>query len=126
MGLGEFLDAVEAPQRSLIVVNRSVPRPVQTVLENTFVGQQVQVDERDLPAADTDRVLLVDESGGRTEVIASSPLEALTDTILLVNSDLYKTGAVDLGEFELPDVLASKKSRSAYGATRSQTRRSYC
>jgi len=39
-------------------------------------------------------------------VIARSTLDELLESVLLINSDLYKTGAIDLNEVTLPDVLS--------------------
>lgn len=65
-----------------------------------FEDQPVEVGEADLPGS-TDRVLLIEEG----DVIASSPLGALRDAILLVNSDLFVTGSRELPEIELPAVI---------------------
>ena len=84
-----------------MVVNRTAPEPLQNILEDLFAGQGINVDERVSEAYDDDTVLLV-ENG---EVVASSPLQALEDAILLVNSDLFMTGARDFGGTEFPAVL---------------------
>jgi hypothetical protein len=106
MTLETFLDDFESRSRSLVVINRSAPEQIQTMLEEAFVGQEVTVGERSLPEEDDDVVVLVEETDEGAELIATSPLETLESTILLVNSDLYRTGARKLGNFELPDVLA--------------------
>lgn len=106
MSLTQFLDAPSAPTRSLLVVNRTAPNPVQRMLEDAFADQPVTVDEEQLPGTDSNTVLLVEEADDGLEVVATSPLEALQNTILLVNSDLYKTGAAGITKLELPDVLA--------------------
>ncbi|MFB6296347.1 MAG: DICT sensory domain-containing protein [Halobacteriales archaeon] len=61
---------------------------------------------RCLLSHEAETVVLLDGTGEDAEVIATSPLSALQDTILFVNSDLYKTGTVGLGDLELPSVLA--------------------
>lgn len=106
MSLERFFDEVTAPPKSLIVVNRSAPQPVQTLLENTFENQPVEVGEDHISEAESNVVFLVEETDAGREVLASSPLSALEESILLVNSDLYKTGSKELSDFELPDVLA--------------------
>jgi hypothetical protein len=105
MGLQSFFDEVDGEPRSLVVVNRTAPAPFQQMLETAFDGQPVTVAEDTLPEHDDDVVALVADGEGGREVLATSPLDALKETILLVNSDLYKTGTVGLAEFELPDVL---------------------
>ncbi|QLC33080.1 histidine kinase [Halarchaeum sp. CBA1220] len=102
MTLSEFIEDVDAPQASLVVVNRDQPMPVQRMLEGLFEGQPVAVSEADLPEGERDVVLLVRDG----DVVASSPLSAVMDAVLLVNSDLFITGTRGLEEAELPDVLA--------------------
>jgi len=97
-----FFDEIDAPSRSLVVVNRSEPEPVRNLLDSLLEDQSVAIRERDLPDADTDIVLLVEDG----EVIARSTLDELLESVLLINSDLYKTGAIDLNEVTLPDVLS--------------------
>jgi len=105
MTLEHFFDRIEADPLSLIVVNRKAPRPFQRMLERAFDDQPVAVDEAQIPDRDDDLVALVAESDGEREVVATSPLEVLAETILMVNSDLYMTGTVGIEEFELPEVL---------------------
>lgn len=102
MGLESFLDSEPDRRRSLAVVNRTSPRPVQRMLERLFEGQPVDVEEMELPDGEN-LVVLFDDDG---EVLASSSLESLQETILLVNSDIYVTGARELEEATVPDVLA--------------------
>lgn len=107
MPLETFLDEFESRSRSLVVMNRSAPEQIQAMLEEAFIGQQVTVQERAVPGENDDVVMLVEgDEEDDVELIATSPLSALRDTILLVNSDLYRTGARGLRDFELPDVLA--------------------
>jgi len=100
--LTAFIESGEVRNLSLAVVNRTRPQPIQDMLEETFGDRSVDVDELDMSDAEENVVLLVDGE----EVIASSPLSALEDEILLVNSDLYITGTKALGDVTLPDVLA--------------------
>lgn len=106
MSLEEFFDEVESRSRSLVVLNRSAPDQIQAMLEETFFGQEVTVSERELPDAEEDTVVLVEGNGDKGEVIATSPLQALQETILLVNSDLYRTGSKGIENLDFPDVLA--------------------
>jgi hypothetical protein len=71
------------------------------MLESTFDAQSVDVGEVDLPETGEDVVLLIEDE----EVVATSPLDALRDAILLVNSDRYRTGTKGLETFDLPDVI---------------------
>jgi hypothetical protein len=101
MSLRRFFDRVEASRRSLLVANRSSPDPIQNVLEATFDDQPVHVAERSVPDVDPDTVLLVEDG----EVLATSPLSALRDTVVMVNSDLYRTGAAGIEDLDLPAVI---------------------
>ncbi|WP_424006782.1 DICT sensory domain-containing protein [Haloferax denitrificans] len=105
MGLDSFLDAIDTASRSLSVVNRSAPDPVQRMLETTFADQPVDVDELSDDARGDDVVVLSEGTAEGREVVATSSLEDVMNTVLLVNSDLYKTGQTKLDEFELPSVL---------------------
>jgi len=106
MNLESYLSEVDSPSRQLVVLNRSAPDTVQSMLQEAFFGQSVVVLEDEIPDTDGDTVVLVDRADEDAEVIATSPLSAIQDTILFVNSDLYKTGAVGIEEFDLPAVLA--------------------
>jgi hypothetical protein len=103
VGLQQFVESADGRDLALVVVNRESPRPIQSMLEGLFGDQPVDVDERRLPDEDDDVVLLVDDD----EVVASSPLVAIQESILLVNSDLYITGARAATDVEIPDVLAA-------------------
>jgi hypothetical protein len=100
--LNAFIESAETRDLSMAVVNRTRPRPIQTMLEETFGDRSVEVGELDVPDADEDVVVLLDDED---EIVASSPLQALENEILLVNSDLYVTGAKSLGDVSLPAVL---------------------
>ena len=88
--------------RRLVVTNRTQPAPVQRLLEAAFEGQVVAVDDVEVPEEADDVVLLVRDE----ELIASSPLRELMDSYLLVNSDQYRTGGIDLDRFDPPAVIA--------------------
>ncbi|QAU14491.1 histidine kinase (plasmid) [Halorubrum sp. BOL3-1] len=106
--LRDFFDDTVDPDRNLVVLDRSSPEPVRNMLNSLVEGQPVsltEIDSKELDStgegAETDMVLLV-ENG---HVLARSTLDELLESVLLINSDLYKTGAIDLGDVVLPDVL---------------------
>jgi hypothetical protein len=101
MPLQSFLDRVNAPKQSLAVLNRSAPQPFQTMLENLFEDQEVSVSEEVRDQYTENTVVLLEEG----DVVAQSPLQALKDTILMVNSDLFITGTRTLERTRVPDVL---------------------
>jgi hypothetical protein len=99
--LATFIKRGETRDLSLAVVNRTRPRPIQTMLEETFGEGMVGVEELDVEDAEENVVLLLEDD----EVVATSPLRALEDEILMVNSDLYITGTKALGDVDLPAVI---------------------
>ena len=99
--LRSFFDEIEDPDRHLVVLNQDSPYPIRKLLDSMLDGQSVSISEIDTADDDTDTVALIEGD----EIIARSTLEALMESVLLINSDLYKTGAIDLGDVVLPDVL---------------------
>ncbi|WP_142985336.1 DICT sensory domain-containing protein [Halorubrum cibi] len=99
--LRAFFEEIEAPDRSLVVLNRSSPDPVRGLLDSLLEGQPVSIRDAEVPDGDADVVALVEDG----EVLAHSTLDELLESVLLINSDLYRTGAIGLGEVDLPDVL---------------------
>ncbi|MFB6281959.1 MAG: DICT sensory domain-containing protein [Haloferacaceae archaeon] len=99
--LREFVAAADAPDRSLALVNRTKPRPVGRMLEELFDDQPIGVREVSLPDEEDDAVYLLDDG----EVVAASGLSAFEESILLVNSDIYVTGARGLEEADLPAAI---------------------
>lgn len=92
-------DAVS--DQSLVVVNRTEVDPIQQLLETTFERQAVTITEAEIESEADDTVLLVRDG----EVVATSSLDAVMNASLLVNSDLYRTGAGGIGRLEAPDVI---------------------
>lgn len=107
--LAAFIERGEMRDLSLAVVNRTRPEPIQRLLEETVGGRTVDVSELDVPDAseldvpDASENLVVLLDGD--EVVATSPLGALEEELLLVNSDLYVTGGKALGDVTLPAVI---------------------
>ena len=99
--LRSFFDEIEAPDRHLVVLNRESPYPIRNLLDSMLEDQSVTIRDVDAADADADTVALVEDE----EILARSTLDELMESVLLINSDLYKTGTIELGEVELPDVL---------------------
>ncbi|WP_253739164.1 DICT sensory domain-containing protein [Halohasta salina] len=99
--LRSFFDDIEAPDRHLVVLNRESPDPVRNMLDSLLTDQSVSISDVEAPDTDRDVVALVED--GRE--LARSTLDELLESVLLINSDLYKTGAIDLVDVVLPDVL---------------------
>lgn len=102
--LRSFLDEVEAPANPLVLIDEREPAAIRGLLESVFEGQPVSVGERAVETAAEEVVLMEDGPDGPT-IRARSSIEALNETVLMVNSDLYKTGSVDLAAIDVPDVL---------------------
>lgn len=97
----EAMGGAQSREWRVAVCNRTEPEPVQQLLENLFGDLTLEVVEADVPAGGDDVVILVRGD----EVVASSPLDALLETILLVNADLYTTGTRSLDAISVPDVI---------------------
>lgn len=101
MPLDTFLSAPAGDRRSLVVANRTRPEPFQRMVENLFAEQEIEVGEVADETYDQNTVLLVEDG----EVVATSPLKALEDAILMVNSDLYITSTDSLETTDVPAVI---------------------
>ncbi|MFB6128297.1 MAG: DICT sensory domain-containing protein [Halorhabdus sp.] len=103
MGISAFIDAVEDRQKTVTVLNRESVDPLYRMLEGMFDDDSVTVTESQDPDQPGDVVLLRDEQTGS---LAVSQMGEISETLLLVNSDLYVTGTVPLEEVETPEVVA--------------------
>lgn len=105
MTFAEFVSEVDSSDLTLTVLNREAVAPLQTLFETFFDFEHVTV--REASTADgrpSDLVLLSDGPDG--EVHEVSPRRAVRDSVLMVNSDLYITGARSLAGVDTPDVVA--------------------
>jgi len=71
------------------------------MVESLFGSLDVEMQEAEIGGL-ADDLLLVMRDG---EVVASSPLETIKNTLLLVNSDLYRTGTRSIDEIAIPDTV---------------------
>ncbi|MFB6361720.1 MAG: DICT sensory domain-containing protein [Halobacteriales archaeon] len=99
--LSQFIDRVGASEWAVQIVNRTAPDAIEEMLEDLFDGLTIDMTEEQLQDTDDDMVLLLNEG----EPVASSPLSIVRDTLLLVNSDLYKTGTADIENIDPPDII---------------------
>jgi len=102
MSLRRLVDGYEGVGRALVLANRSQPEQLRSMLAGMFERQTVNVDEAVVEGVPDDTVLLLDETGS---VVARSPLDAVSESLLFTNSDAFITGSVDLEEIDLPDVI---------------------
>jgi len=107
MNLATFVEQFERPDVSIGVVTNNAPEQYRSLLARMFDRQSVAVRESDVApdsvSPTAEMVYLLDDG----EVLAASPLKDVANSILLVNSDLYITGARSPGEVDLPDVIAA-------------------
>ena len=99
--LTQYIGTETPSEYRIAVVNSDRPEAIDRLVEKLFAQQSVELTDEDVPEVE-DAVVLLDDD----EVVATTPIETLNDTILLVNSDLYITGAVDVEDIDLPDVIA--------------------
>lgn len=106
MGLREFVTDLGRRDARLTVVDRRSERPVYRLLVGLFDTDAVTIREAervDGPHPPDSTVLRTDDG---SEAVAVSSLGAVRDELLLVNSDIYRTGARDLDDVNPPDVIA--------------------
>jgi len=99
--LADFFKQSDSSEWSVQIINRTGPEPIKRMVEDLFGSLSTQVSEITREEADTDLVVLLRDG----EVVESSSLSTLRDTLLLVNSDYYRTGPADLGNLNAPDVI---------------------
>jgi len=99
--LSGFIDEVDTSEKTLLMVNRTEPKPFVDLLSAAFENQSVTVAEAQLPDETDDLVCLVEDGS----VVATTPLSELSEAFLFVNVDRYRTGTrqSEIGAF--PDVL---------------------
>jgi len=102
VSIDSFVASAPDRRKTLTVLNRTGPEPLQRMLTALFDEQAVEVEEASVEAAPTDAVLLSEDG----DPIGVSPFGRLRDALLLVNSDIYVTGARDLESVDTPAVLA--------------------
>lgn len=100
----QFRDIIDVkpPQRTVLVRDSDEPAPLTRLLEGAFAGQPVDV-ETETTVDDKPQVLVVEEG----DIVACSPLGALMDAFLLVNSDSYRTGMAGIDTQQAPEVLTA-------------------
>ena len=82
--LDRLLSAGDVPDRTLAVVDGTQPAPVMDLFEEAFGSLEVDLTTRDIDADVEEAVVLVEDD----DVVATSSIDSLRDTVLLVNSDL--------------------------------------
>ncbi|PSP77195.1 histidine kinase [Halobacteriales archaeon QS_1_68_20] len=102
MTLAELIDAIEAPSRTITVLNRRQPDPVYEMVADFFEPMALEVQEARLDVDEPADAVVLHEEG---TPIAVSPLPDLYRSVFGVNVDRYATGTGGLAEMDLPDVV---------------------
>jgi hypothetical protein len=98
-----FVRTPSAAPRRLVVANRTRSEPIQRLFEAAFEDLPVEVGDVDFPGTEADLVVLVRDD----TVVATSSLDELLNSYLLINSDRYLTGGIDDATHDLPAVLTN-------------------
>lgn len=102
MALSDVIEEVRPPDLTATVLNRGSLDPVYDLLVDFFEPMSVDVREAETDVSTpTDAVILHD--GDRP--LAISSLDTVRDSVLMVNADVYATGARPLDEIATPDVI---------------------
>jgi len=99
--LATFIDEIESKRKTLLLLNRTEPRPLVNLLDRAFENQSIRIEERHVPEGEDNLVCLI-ENG---EVTATTQFSTLSETFLLVNADLYRTGTTQSETRDFPAVL---------------------
>jgi hypothetical protein len=99
--LTRFFEGKEDSDWTVQMVNRTSPKPMLNMLETLFGGLSTEVTEKQFAGMDNDLVVLLRDD----EVVQTSPLDLLKNTLLMVNADFYRTGTEILEDIDPPDVI---------------------
>jgi len=99
--LSAFVDRKGPSEWSAQLVNPTRPKEIQNMAEDLFGSLDMKVPEAEIEGIE-DNLLLMMRDG---EVVASSPLRTIENTLLMVNSDLYTTGTKSIHEVSIPDTV---------------------
>jgi DICT domain-containing protein len=107
MSIRRFVDDVE-PSALSVTVEAPDPDartlgPIRNLLEKTFADPQVTVGVE--TAESPEREALLQVTGEDGTALATSRLQDVSETLLLVNEDLYTTGARTLDRVSTPDAV---------------------
>jgi hypothetical protein len=106
VGFREFVADVGRRDARVTVVDRRSEPPVYRLLVGLFDTDAVTVREAESGDDSHPPDSTVLRTGDGSEAVAVSSLGAVRDELLLVNSDIYRTGARDLDDVDPPDVIA--------------------
>jgi len=96
--LSTFVDRKEPSEWSVQLINPTEPEPILKMADNLFGGLDAEISQAEIEGIEDDQIIVIRDG----EVVVSSPLKNLKTTLLLVNSDLYLTGARSLDKVDIP------------------------
>ena len=99
--LSTFVDRKGPSEWSAQLVNPTRPKEIQNMAEDLFGSLGMEVPEREIEGIEENLLLMIRDG----EVVASSPLKVIENTLLMVNSDLYTTGTKSIHEVSIPDTV---------------------
>jgi hypothetical protein len=84
----------------MAVVGPNIPDSIYRMIKKTFDRSEIEVYESSIEGVRNQLALFK-----YNEVIATSPLQEISDSLLMVNSYAYKTGTIGIDEVKAPDVI---------------------
>jgi hypothetical protein len=99
--LESFIQEHSPSKLSAQVVNPTQPDPIQKMAKELFGGMSVDVSEAKHSDEDDDMFVLLDDG----TIVASTPMSRIRETLLMVNTDLYRTGHKSLEDVTVPEIL---------------------
>lgn len=84
----------------IAVVGSQIPQSIKNMVGKVFGENDVKVYEEQLEGVEEELVLFKDR-----EIVATSPLTEVSESLLMVNSDFYRTGTIELNEITTPNVI---------------------
>lgn len=96
-----FIDRVGETSWSVQIINQTAAKPIGNMVDELFNGLEINTTEMDRSEAGDDILALLHDG----EVVASSPLSRIRETLLVVNSDLYKTRGKEIQDINPPDII---------------------
>lgn len=106
MSISEFIRSAGSREKTVTVYNDDKPEPIMRMLRRMFDAEDVTLREEEPPEKGPANVVVLEGEAEGDESFAISPVRDISESVLLVNSDLYITGTREIDEVETPDVLA--------------------
>jgi len=102
--LAEIIEDHDSREKTMTVLNRDEPEPLRRMLDRMVAAPDVEVRAADPEEVGPGNVVILEDQNDTQ--FAISTIEDVANSVLMVNADLYITGARSLDEVETPDVLA--------------------